>query len=198
MKKFVQIFFIVIAVTGYKLVAQSIKTDINSFLAHKKLMNGTALVPDSTINEAEFVKQYAANKKLWNTALDYLTKTDLEKLAPGKYAIIPDSSVYAIVTDGPTRAVTQGLWESHRKYIDVQCVVHGAEQMQRAPLSAVTVAKPYNPVIDLANYTGEAPLHYAPAGRIFIFFPTDAHHPSVKADGFDKDKKIVIKVLAAN
>ena len=198
MKKSLQILLIVIAVAPFKVVAQSSKTDVKTFLANKKLKNGTSLVPDSTINQAAFIRQYAANKALWDKALNYLTQTDLENLAPGKYMITPDTGVYAIVTENPTKTLDEGKWELHRKYVDLQCVIHGAEQMQKAKLSEVTLTKPYDAVTDLANYSGTAPLHYAPAGRIFLFFPAEAHRPNIKADGFDKDKKIVIKIKAAN
>lgn len=199
MKKFAKIILPAILIFSASFVfAQFQNKLVNKVFEGKKLSNGTYLVPDSSINQAAFEKQYKSNQALWDKAITYLTETDLEVLAPGKYAVLPDSSVYAIVTENPTKALDAGKWESHRKYIDLQCVIHGAEQMQKAPLNKVTVTKPYDAATDLANYSGSAALHFAPAGRIFLFFPTDAHRPNIKTDGFDKDKKIVIKILAVN
>ena len=198
MKKFVKILLPAIFVLAISVKAQ--KANPVAVFANKKLANGTVLVPDSTINGAAFKKQYKANKALWDKAIAYLTETRIDELTPGKYAVLPDSSVYAIVSENTTKPADQLKWESHRKYIDLQCVIKGAEQMQKAPLTSVTLTKAYDAGRDLANYesSGSVATHIAPAGRVFIFFPADAHRPTIKADGFDTDKKIVIKIAVAN
>jgi len=155
--------------------------------------NGLKLMPYGDINQAELESQYKKNKVWWDKAFAYLKKTDLEKLAPGKYPIDGDS-VFASVTEGPGKPYEQTTWESHRKMIDVQYIVKGKEKIGVADLSKATVTKPYDPAKDVANYIAAGKFYVAEPGTMYIFFPTDVHRPSIKVDGYDVVKKVVIKI----
>jgi biofilm protein TabA len=155
--------------------------------------NGLKLVPYSDINKVEFESQYKKNKVWWDKAFAYLKETDLEKVAPGKYPLDGDN-VFVSVTEGPDKPYEQTTWESHRKMIDVQYIVRGKEKMGLAELSKATVTKPYDPARDVANYIAAGKFYVAEPGTMYIFFPTDVHRPSIKVDGYDVVKKVVIKV----
>lgn len=168
------------------------KTSANWF-KQGQWYNGLKLMPYSDINEAEFERQYNKNKDRWDKVFTYLKGTDLEKLAPGKYPIDGDS-VFVSVTEGPGKPYEQTTWESHRKMIDVQYIVKGKEKMGVAELSKATVTKAYDPARDVANYIAAGKFYVAEPGTMYIFFPTDVHRPSIKVDGDDVVKKVVIKV----
>jgi biofilm protein TabA len=161
-----------------------------------KPWTGTGLTPHKLINRKEFARQYQANKALWDEAFAFLKGRRLDTLSKGKYPIDGDN-VYATVTEDPTKDFDKTNWESHRKYIDLQCVITGEERMGVCPVAAATVTKEYDEKKDLANYSAEGKQYDVPAGTFVIFFPGDAHRPNITPGGNKPVKKIVIKVRAA-
>ncbi|MFA6088193.1 YhcH/YjgK/YiaL family protein [Mucilaginibacter sp.] len=165
---------------------------------NKAMLNGTAIVPDPMIDKETFAKQYNGNKQLWDKAFNYLTTTNLDTLSPGKHLIAGDS-LYAIVIKGATKTLEQVKWESHKNYIDIQCVITDGETMQEAAPGTITPTIPYDPKTDNANYTATIGKSYlAKPGKILLFFPGIVHRAGLKADGFDTDKRIVLKIKAIN
>jgi YhcH/YjgK/YiaL family protein len=162
----------------------------------KEWLNGLAANPHSSIDKLQFAKQYHLNEAAWDKAFAYLKNTDLKNLAVGRYAIDGDN-VYAIVTEAPTKDYDKTAFESHRNYIDLQYVISGKENMSKAPVSSLTVSKPYNEATDLGNYTGEGKIYTVPAGTFMVFFPTEAHRPNITPGGNKVVKKIVIKIKTA-
>jgi YhcH/YjgK/YiaL family protein len=159
--------------------------------------NGNTLKAHPSVNKIEFANQYHANKTYWEEAFKFIRDKNLNDLAPGKYVIDGDS-VYALVTDGPSKDFEQSKWESHRNYIDLQYVIRGKEKIGVAPMSSATVTSPYDAIKDLANYDTDGKFYIAAPGTFFLFFPADAHRPGIKVKGYDTDKKLVIKIRYHN
>ena len=89
------------------------------------------------------------------------------------------------------------FFESHRKYIDVQVIVEGAERMEVEDISRLTVSQPYLEERDLIKYadTATASLLAMPAGNVAIFFPVDGHMSTLQpAIGPVLVRKAVVKV----
>jgi len=95
-----------------------------------------------------------------------------------------------------TKLRTEGFFESHRKYIDVQVVVEGEELMELADISRLVVAEPYNPERDFIKYadTATAAVLRMGPGDTAIFFPTDGHMGSLHWRGTGLVRKTVVKV----
>jgi YhcH/YjgK/YiaL family protein len=102
-----------------------------------------------------------------------------------------------MVTEAPTKDLDSTKFESHRKYIDVQYVIDGEEKIAVEPVEGATVTVPYDDAKDIAHYSGEGTTYTATPGTFFIFFPADAHRPGITPGGNQPDKKLVIKVRAA-
>lgn len=184
------------------LSAQSTNNDWSGHKAKKwfkkkEWLNGLAVTTHSAIDKTQFAKQYHLNQAAWDKAFAYLKNTDLKTLANGRHVIDGDN-VYAIVTEAPTKDYDKTAFESHRKYVDLQYVINGEENMARAPVGSVAVSKPYDEATDLANYTGEGKIYTVPAGTFLLFFPADAHRPNITPGGNKVVKKIVVKVHVAN
>jgi biofilm protein TabA len=162
----------------------------------KEWLNGLNIKPHSSIDKSAFAKQYHLSQAAWDEAFAYLKNTDLKTLSNGRH-VIDGENVYAIVTEAPTKDYDKTAFESHRKYIDLQYVITGEEKMAKAPVTSVTVSKPYDEATDLANYTGEGKIYTVPAGTFMLFFPTEAHRPNITPGGNKVVKKIVIKVRVA-
>ena len=129
-------------------------------------------------------------------ALKYLRETDLANLPTGRHEI-SGKDLIAIVEEYESRPPEKCFWEAHRKYIDVQCVVRGAERMGHAELARLTVTQAYleeKDVLKLADPERAGSFVNVRAGSFAIFFPHDAHMPGL-ADGAPAPvKKVVLKV----
>ena len=98
--------------------------------------------------------------------------TERVELAGGAFAL---EQVYL------TKQRTEGRWESHRAYIDVQVVVAGEELMEVGDVAQLAVAEDLRPAKDLIFYRpfdGGSVLRVC-AGQAAVFFPADAHLPSL-------------------
>lgn len=158
--------------------------------------NGLKLNVHKSVNSIEFAGQYSKNKASWDKAFDFLKNTDLDTLKPGKY-ILDGENVFVSVTEGPTKVLENAKWEAHHKYIDLQYVIKGKEKMGIAPISAAKPIAEFDDTKDVGFYTSLANVekyYVAKPGTFFLFFPSDAHRPSIKIKGFDTDKKLVIKI----
>ncbi len=162
----------------------------------KPYLNGLTIEPHLSTDKVTFAKQYAANKDYWDKAFAYLKNTDLNTLPVGKYVIVPDK-VTVSVTNDSTKNFEKTNWESHRKVIDIQYVISGEEKMGVAAVTTATVIKPYDDKRDVANYNVEGKYYVSEPGRMFIFFPNDAHRPNITTGKNLPDKKIVIKIPVA-
>jgi len=73
-------------------------------------------------------ERYRALHPLFERAFDFLRDTDLMALAPGKHDV-QGEQIFAIVEacEGRTRA--EAKLECHRRYIDIQLVLAGVDEM---------------------------------------------------------------------
>jgi uncharacterized protein, YhcH/YjgK/YiaL family len=126
--------------------------------------------------------------------LKYLQSTDFSSLAPGKY-LIEDSEVFASVSEYDTKKPEDAKWEAHRKYADIQYIISGEEKMGYAPLKTMEVTEAYNPEKDIVFLKGSGDHMVVKPGMFVVFFPQDAHQPSVSVGSNAPVKKVVIKVL---
>lgn len=95
------------------------------------------------------------------------------ELAHGAFAI---EQVYE------TRPRAEGVFESHRKMIDLQVIVEGEEIIEVVDLSRIAVRDPYDADKDCALYADAADasqLRLTP-GLAAIFFPADVHMPTLR------------------
>ena len=141
--------------------------------------------------------QYAGLPPRIRTALDWLRATNLAWLPVGRLDLEGDQ-LFALVQEYDTKPMADGLWEAHRRYIDVQYVVSGHERMGYTPLETITVTKPYDAEKDYLNGTGPGTFVDAPAGMVFVLWPGDAHMPGLQVQGASPVRKIVMKVAVGD
>lgn len=143
----------------------------------------------STLSQSD---RYAALHPLFPRAFEYIRNTDLKSLAPGVYPIVGDD-LLAIVEHMPGRTRAEAKLECHRRYIDIQLVLEGVDEMGWKAL-----AECHDPVSDFSAEKDIRFFHDAPAtwvatppGAFCIFFPEDAHAPLV---GTGKIRKVIFKI----
>jgi YhcH/YjgK/YiaL family protein len=110
-------------------------------------------------------------------ALDYLGRADFSWMPDGRYDLDGDR-LFAIVQRYRPKPLAEAMWEAHRKYIDVQYIVEGAERMGYAALQdGLPVRQAYDPDKDVVFYDTEGDLFEVRAGGFVIFTPRDIHAP---------------------
>ena len=178
--------------SGYAQTKKKIsEKKINECANKKQWANGLKLNLHSSVNRDSFYVAYHRNKIAWDAAFAFLKNMNLDTLSAGKYAIIGEQ-VFASVTEAPSRNKEDVKWESHKHYVDLQYIIRGKEMIGIADTSTATIIKPYSP--DAINYSAEGKYYIAEPGAFFLFFPNDAHRPTIKVEGDDVVKKIVIKI----
>ena len=128
-------------------------------------------------------------------ALDALSDPVLQSQPDGRYDIDGDR-LYCLVQRYTTRTADRCNLESHRKYIDVQLIVSGEEEILHAEPDGLAVRQHYDPAVDKALYhpvEGMTRLRLR-GGQFVVFFPHDAHMACLQAGGPREVHKIVAKV----
>lgn len=136
--------------------------------------------------------RYAALHPLFARAFEFLRSTDLRALAPGRHDI-EDDQLFAIVEACVGRTRAEAKLECHRRYIDIQLVLEGVDEMGWRPLAACTDPETnYDEARDI-RFFNDAPASWiaTPPGSFCLFFPDDAHAPLV-SDGMIR--KVVLKI----
>jgi biofilm protein TabA len=138
---------------------------------------------------------YAPLGKLIARGLEYLKRTDLAALEPGRHEI-DGVNVYALVSEYATKDRADGRWEAHRRYIDVQFVVRGTERIGYATVDRLE-AGPYDEQKDLMWLRGRGQFVTIEPGDFMILWPHDAHMPGIALDSPAPVKKVVVKIAVA-
>ena len=146
----------------------------------------------STLTQSD---RYAALHPLFPRVFEYIRNTDLLELASGRYPIVGED-LFAIVESVSGRSRFEAKLECHRKYIDIQLVLEGTDEMGWKPLEDCT-----QPVSD---YSAEKDIQFfrdapdawiaTPPGAFCIFFPEDAHAPLVSEGQI---RKVIFKIAVA-
>ena len=92
------------------------------------------------IDKIENAKLYQGIHVGIDKALKYIVSTNFDELALGKQEIDNDT-IFAILKEYQTKQIEDGLLESHIKYVDVQYVIEGEEQIGIATLKNQTPKK---------------------------------------------------------
>lgn len=144
------------------------------------------------LDQLDNAHRYLTLHPLFPQAFAFLDGTDLRALAPGRYPV-EGERLFAIVEAVAGRKREAARLECHRKYIDIQLVLDGVDEMGWKPVRDCR-----EPVGD---YSAERDIRFfrdAPAawiathpGSFCVFFPEDAHAPLVSAGSL---RKVVLKI----
>ena len=146
------------------------------------------------VDKIENYAKYAHLPAAIGRAIEYVGSTDFTHVENGQYEL-DGKKMVSIVNRYRTKLADQAVWESHRKYIDVQFVAGGHERFGHEPMSSgLAVSTPYNEAKDVMFYEPGLATYDAPAGTFMIFYPDDIHAPSL-ACGVPPTPSDVVKVV---
>jgi biofilm protein TabA len=136
----------------------------------------------------------------WKLAFDWLKAASPE--TPAGIQQLQGDEIYVNVHGYETVARTQGRFESHRRYLDLQYCLAGGEMIdwwlasELAPDGGYDEGKDvrfYQPPADRLRAVPATTLRMAP-GSFAIFHPSDAHCPKVQDGVNPRVFKLVIKI----
>jgi biofilm protein TabA len=114
-------------------------------------------------------------------------QTERVELAGGAFALL---QAYL------TKPRSEGKWETHRAYIDVQAMIAGEEFMEVTDRGRLALGEDLTPARDVIFYQAFAQgsiLRMGPAD-VAIYFPVDAHMGGLEVTAPVLVRKVVIKV----
>ncbi|MBQ8509538.1 MAG: YhcH/YjgK/YiaL family protein [Clostridia bacterium] len=147
------------------------------------------MIIDSIKNKAFYENAYP----LLAEAFAFVEEYNKNPLPAGKYEL-RGTDLFAMVQEYNTR--TEGVFEAHDKYIDLQYVASGEEKMVYASRAELAEKTPYNPDIEAAFYeNGDRDVSMVfRAGDFAVFYPQDAHKPGQAVGESAPVTKIVVKI----
>ena len=112
---------------------------------------------------------------------------------------IDGTRVYANIQTYGTRRLEDGVFEAHRRYIDLQAILDGEELCGVvAGADWLRETAPYDDARDVRFFA--SPQGYATLplrrGLFALFHPEDAHMPGIAPGALGKVRKCVVKILA--
>ncbi|MBO5420344.1 MAG: YhcH/YjgK/YiaL family protein [Clostridia bacterium] len=130
--------------------------------------------------------------------VDFLDAFRKTEMVPGRYDIHGDDLFAAVSRYDTEPNNGERKFENHRKYIDLQIVFGGKEEIHWADTKTLTmVSEEYSKGGDIAFYTGESMGYILLGGeQCAILFEEDAHMPNVLHEKSENVLKIVFKIKA--
>ena len=151
-------------------------------------------VPDETINQREMAIRYHRNPERWEKAFKFLAQENLSQLQKGRHEL-DGNNLFAMVDEYQPKSIEEAQYESHRIYADIQYVVSGEELISVVPLDQTVITTAYDEERDIMMLASPVENNrMAAPGRFFVFFPNDAHRPSVRTEDSTLVRKVVVKV----
>ena len=143
----------------------------------------------------ENAEVYSGLGEKFKTAFEFIKSTDFKSLKDGKIEIDGDN-IFAIVQKYKTKNSEDATWEAHRKYIDIQYMISGAENMGFVLADYLEISEKYNEANDVEILKGLGDFVQVNEGEFVVFFPDDAHMPGIKIKESEMVHKVVIKIKA--
>lgn len=145
------------------------------------------------LDRIENASLYAGLSERLKVGLDYISQTDFSNVPAGKYEI-DGKMVYAMVNEYESKPASECKLESHIKYIDIQVILQGEEQVGFVVKTNQQPTIEYNPEKDVMFFQEEVFNFPFTVGDFAIFYPTDLHQPGIQLNGVSKVRKVVVKV----
>ncbi len=124
-------------------------------------------------------------------ALKFLAKTDFSSYELGKYEL--SDKVYFMVQEYDT--AVKSLSEVHEKYIDIQYLISGRENIGVAPIECEKTLVEAKPEKDAWIYDCKTQPITLSKGEFMVLYPSDVHKPGDAVDGIPiRCRKVVVKV----
>jgi biofilm protein TabA len=132
------------------------------------------------INKLQHAERYFRMHPAFEKAFTFLRRDDLAELPADRYEI-DGERLFCMISKGPGRSRSEAKLEAHRKYIDIQYVIAGTDEMGWKPTAdCKMIDTEYDADKDIMFFKDQPDSWtQVPTGSFVIFFPEDAHAPLV-------------------
>lgn len=145
-------------------------------------------------DELDKLNRYRGLHANIDRAIDYLDKTDLSQLEPGRHEIAGDAA-FLLIQDNTLNKEASDSFEYHHNYMDLQLLVSGHENF-RYTRTADGVIQDFNETDDFGLIRSATGLDLELNGQTFVMvWPGEYHQPSQIGKGSDQVRKCVVKIL---
>lgn len=144
------------------------------------------------LDHLEHAERYVGLHPAFGQAFEFLRQGNLAELPPGRHEVDGDR-LYAMVIQGPGKGQEEARLEVHRRYIDIQFSVCGADLIGWKPTGRCSAPE--------ENFDADKDLGFHPdapdawiavnPGAFAVFYPEDAHAPMAATGELHK---VVMKV----
>lgn len=148
------------------------------------------------INDTKFEKAFLYIQKLQdNNSFEYKSICNIGLDECNK--IVLDENCFVLEQAYITKNKEDCLFESHKKYIDIQYMFKGDEIMEVENVNNLLIETAYKEDLDYAKYfqSKNSSILKIKENELAIFYPNDAHMPCIKIDENKKIIKAVFKIL---
>lgn len=128
----------------------------------------------------------------------FLKKMFSEALPDGRYYL--ENGIYVNVESYITQKKEERKFESHKRYVDIQFILSGEENILVAPVQRLSVCEEYSVSNDITFYNAysckEGEIVHLTVGQALLLKPEDGHMPCIRVeeDTPTKVRKAVIKI----
>lgn len=142
------------------------------------------------IDSIKHIKDYKSMFPYLEEGLEVLKQIDLSN--SGKYEF---NHGYFMIQEGETKPFDEGMFESHRKFIDLQILIEGSEEIAWNDIDDMSTVVPYDKTTDKQRLNGSWNHNILISeGMFWAAFPWDGHKAISHTNEKHRYKKIVMKL----
>ncbi len=142
------------------------------------------------IDSIAYLEDYKAVLPYLEEGLAAVKKNGTDQI--GKF---PFEHGFYMIQEGKTKPLSEGDFESHQKYIDLQIILEGSEEVAWHDVRDLKVTIPYDEAGDKQKLSGDREHHMLISkGMFWAAFPWDGHRPVCHTDEPHTYRKIVMKL----
>lgn len=125
---------------------------------------------------------------------DFILTHDMAQIAEQRYEL--GDNVYVNVESYYTYEFKERRYESHTKYLDIQYLILGEEDILVVPVEELEIDEIYNPHRDISFYKNNVRGidNILKAGDMLLLMPEDGHMPCIAVTDSVYVKKAVFKI----
>ena len=149
------------------------------------------MILDSLKNKEQYVSLHPRFKQVF----DYIDTHDLAAMELGRHDVDGDN-IFVMVQELELRPLEQARLELHRKYIDIQLVLRGDEEVfgWSEKKECLKPETEFDEAKDIQLFVDTPQCFYTVReGQFSVLYPEDGHAPML---GKGKVKKCIFKILA--
>jgi YhcH/YjgK/YiaL family protein len=143
------------------------------------------------LDRLERAERYGSMHPRFPRAFQFLAEADWQSIDDGRHEI-EGNEIFVLVSTSEGRGRQKSPLEVHRRYIDIQMVLEGTDEIGWRSLDSLVVSGEFDQQGDI-GMLAEPPHCWlvVPRHCFTVFFPHDAHAPLA---GSGRVRKAVVKV----